>query len=228
MTVHLSPVITIDVILPIVPLTVEASFDQLSQHSSAEYIAAPSAGAVLTAPASDLTGTLRHVPTLPTTSTHNVDSRLPMLILMQQTIKMPSPEVNPLQQKTLQVPTRSVLGLTVTANVHHASPVIDELFNSNTQTRFSIGTDNFMSNKPTLLNISPCVPLGTIDERAMYYNRRFKQARVTTKEVMIRLMKEHLFMQDLAKWVALMRNLLIRNVVFVTQRYHPPWNMANG
>ena len=141
---------------------------------------------------------------------------------------MPSPEVSPLQQKTLQVPTRSVLGLTVTANVHHASSVIDELFNSNTQTRFSIGTDNLMSNKPPLLNISPCVPLGTIDKRAMYYNRRFKQARVTTKEVMIRLMKEHLFMQDLAKWVALMRNLLICDVVFVTQRYHPPWNMANG
>ena len=101
-TVYSSPVVMIDDIISIVPFTGEAGLDQLSHHSSAEYIAVPSAGAVLTAPEPDIAGTQSHVPTLPSTSTSILDPRLPMPVLMQQAIKTSASEVNSLERKTLQ------------------------------------------------------------------------------------------------------------------------------
>ena len=101
-TVHSSPVVMSDDIISIVSPTGEAGLDQLSQHSSVQYIAAPSAGADLTAPEPDIAGTPSHVPTLPSTSTSIVDPRLPMPVLMQQAIKTSASEVNSLERKTLQ------------------------------------------------------------------------------------------------------------------------------
>ena len=147
---------------------------------------------------------------------------------MQQTIKMPSPEVNPLEQRTLHVPTRSVLRLNVTASMHHTFPVIIGLFSSNTQTRFSIDRDKLTS-KSLHWKYLRVFHLGLLAYITyMTYNRRFKQTRVIAEDGMIRRLKEHPFMQDHANWVVWMRNLRICNVVFVTQRNHPPWNMVNG